>query len=211
MNPKTVSLILAHPDKGSFNHAIAAAVAKTLKENGYHVHFHDLYKERFDPLLFEYEFSENAPIPPAIKKHCRQIAQAEGIVIVHPNWWGMPPAILKGWIDRVLRPGVAYNFLEGDKGEGIPIGLLRAKTAIVFNTSNTATKREKYVFGDPLERIWKDCIFGLCGPKRFYKKVFRVIVTSSPRQRKQWLKETQVIIRSRFPKNKNSGRTKDVR
>jgi NAD(P)H dehydrogenase (quinone) len=210
MNAKTVSLILAHPDKGSFNHAIAAAAVKTLKENGYRVHFHDLYKERFDPLLFEYEFSENAPIPPVIKKHCRQIAQAEGVVIVHPNWWGMPPAILKGWIDRVLRPGVAYNFLEGDKGEGVPVGLLRAKTVVVFNTSNTAAKREKCVFGDPLERIWKDCIFGLCGPKRFYKKVFRVIVTSSPRQRKQWLEETKDIIRFRFPKSKNSGHTKDV-
>ena len=32
----------------------------------------------------------------------------------HPNWWGMPPAILKGWVDRVVRPGLAYEFLEGD-------------------------------------------------------------------------------------------------
>jgi len=198
MSAKTVSLILAHPDKGSFNHAIAAAAAKTLKENGYRVHFHDLYKERFDPLLFEYEFSQNAPIPSAIQKHCRQISAADGIVIVHPNWWGMPPAILKGWIDRVLRPGCAYNFLEGAKGQGVPVGLLKAKTVVVFNTSNTAARREKKVFGDPLERIWKDCIFGLCGPKRFYRKMFHIIVTSSIQQRKQWLKETKAIIRSHF-------------
>jgi putative NADPH-quinone reductase len=200
MSAKTVSLILAHPDKGSFNHAIAAAAAKTLKENGYRVHFHDLYKEHFDPLLFESEFAQNAPIPPAIKKHCRQIAQADGVVIVHPNWWGMPPAILKGWIDRVLRPGVAYNFIEGDKGEGIPVGLLKAKTVVVFNTSNTDTKREKTIFGDPLERIWKDCIFGLCGPNRFYRKMFRVIVTSTLKQRRQWLKETISITKTCFPK-----------
>jgi len=44
---------------------------------------------------------------------------------------------LKGWIDRIFRPGVAYEFNEGDKGEGIPVGLLKAKKAIVFNTSNT--------------------------------------------------------------------------
>ena len=62
---------------------------------------------------------------------------AEGIIIIHPNWWGMPPAILKGWVDRVMRPGVAYEFLEGDSGEGVPRGLLRARRAIVFNTSNT--------------------------------------------------------------------------
>ena len=53
-----------------------------------------------------------------------------------------PPAILKGWIDRVMRPGVAYEFLEGDSGEGVPNGLLKAKTALVFNTSNTPEDRE---------------------------------------------------------------------
>jgi len=54
--------------------------------------------------------------------------------VVHPNWWGQPPAILKGWIDRILRPGVAYQFLEGDAGEGVPVGLLKAETALIFNT-----------------------------------------------------------------------------
>jgi NAD(P)H dehydrogenase (quinone) len=212
MSKKIISVILAHPDKNSFNHAIADAVVKQLKQNGYHVHFHDLYKERFDPLLFEYEFSEDAPLPPTIKKHCRQIAAADGIVIVHPNWWGMPPAILKGWVDRVIRPGVAYNFIEGDKGEGVPVGLLKAKTMVVFNTSNTTAPREAKVFGDPLQKIWKDCIYGLCGPKRrrFVRKIFRVIVTSTLKQRKQWLNETQSIIRSLFPKDKNSACIKDA-
>lgn len=200
MERKNISLILAHPDKGSFNHAIAAAVRKTLKDNGYRVYFHDLYKEKFDPLLFEYEFSKDAPIPPMIKTHCRQITQADGIVIVHPNWWGMPPAILKGWIDRVLRPGVAYRFLEGDQGEGTPVGLLKAKTVVVFNTSNTAARREKDVFGDPLERIWKDCVFSLCGPNQFYRKMFRIIVTSTPNRRQRWLEEVKSTIHSRFPK-----------
>ena len=51
MERKNISLILAHPDKGSFNHAIAAAIRKTLKDNGYRVYFHDLYKEKFDPLI----------------------------------------------------------------------------------------------------------------------------------------------------------------
>ena len=109
---------------------------------------------------------------------------------------------MKGWIDRVLRSGIAYHFLENDKGDGIPVGLLKCKTAIVFNTSNTPTKREMEVFGDPLERIWKDCIFNLCGVKDFYRKMFNVIVTSSAEQRKEWLKETGEKIRNIFPKNK---------
>jgi len=62
---------------------------------------------------------------------------------------GQPPAVLKGWVDRVFRAGVAYKFLEGDKGDGVPVGLLKIRTAIVFNTSNTPPVREKKVFGDP--------------------------------------------------------------
>ena len=108
-------------------------------------------------------------------------------MIVHPNWWGQPPAILKGWLDRVIRPGVAYEFLEGDAGEGVPKGLLKAKTALVYNTSNTKSEREKNVFGDPLETIWKNCIFGLCGIANFRRRMFNVIVTSSTIQRKKWL------------------------
>ena len=90
---------------------------------------------------------------------------ADGLVIVHPNWWGQPPAMMKGWIDRVIRPGVAYKFEEGDGGEGVPVGLLRAQTAIIFNTSNTPPARELEVFGDPLDNLWKRCILDFCGVK----------------------------------------------
>ena len=138
-----VSVILAHPDRNSFNHAIAETAAQTLQGNGHEVMFHDLYAEGFDPILPAGEIPRDAPLPPDIQRHCDEIAAAEGIVIVHPNWWGQPPAILKGWIDRVLRPGVAYEFAEGDSGEGIPIGLLKAKAALVFNTSNTYSEREQ--------------------------------------------------------------------
>jgi putative NADPH-quinone reductase len=194
-----VLVILAHPDRQSFNAAIARTAVETLKHKGHEVVFHDLYAERFDPLLHHPEFGRNAHLPNHIRLHCEHIAAADGIVIVHPNWWGQPPAILKGWVDRVIRPGVAYRFDEGDSGEGVPAGLLRARTAIVFNTSNTSVDREENVFGDPLERTWKDCIFDLCGVKDFHRRVFRIIVTSNLEQRRQWLAETADLANRCFP------------
>ena len=118
-----ISVILAHPRPGSFNHAIADEAAALLRKSGHTVTIHDLYQEQFDPLLPYSEISRDAPLPPAIALHCREIAEADGIIFVHPDWWGMPPAILKGWVDRVLRVDVAYRFEEGDSGEGLPIGL----------------------------------------------------------------------------------------
>jgi putative NADPH-quinone reductase len=194
-----VAVILAHPDRKSFNHAIARTAAKQLERNGHALFFHDLYAENFNPLLPYEELRKDAFLPETVGIHCRELGEAEGIIIVHPNWWGQPPALLKGWIDRVVRPGVAYEFLEGDSGEGIPNGLLQAKAAVVFNTSNTPPERERSVFGDPLEAIWRNCVFGLCGVTTFYRRTFSVIVTSAEDQRTRWLGEVAAVIDEYFP------------
>ncbi len=194
-----ISVILAHPREGSFNHAICETVVRTLRDSGHQVRFHDLYDEGFDPVLPADEIPRNVELDSLIQLHCDEIRRADGIVVVHPNWWGQPPAILKGWIDRIIRPGVAYEFLEGDSGEGVPCGLLKARVALVFNTSNTPADRELSVFGDPLETIWKNSIFGLCGVKKFHRKMFGVIVTSTEEQRKDWLKEVEKTVKEYFP------------
>jgi len=200
VTPMQILVILAHPDSKSFNHAIAQAAVAQLKQNGHRVFFHDLHAEGFDPILPIVEFPQGAILPEEIDRHCQEISSTDGIIIVHPNWWGQPPAILKGWIDRVIRPDVAYKFLEGDKGDGVPVGLLKAKAALVLNTSNTPIERELAVFGDPLETLWKNCIFGLCGVTNFYRENFGVIVTSTDQQRRQWLEKVQTIINRYFPK-----------
>jgi len=193
-----ISVILAHPHPGSFNHAIARAAVAQLRENGCRVVLHDLYAEGFEPVLPSWEIPEGATLPRLVADHCAEIAAANGIVVVHPNWWGQPPAVLKGWVDRVLRPGVAYRFLEGDSGEGVPLGLLKARAALVFNTANTPAKREAAVFGDPLETLWKNCIFGLCGVQSFHRETFTVVVTSSSEQRREWLNRVRASVTQYF-------------
>jgi NAD(P)H dehydrogenase (quinone) len=196
-----VSVIVAHPNSASFNRAIADTVVRTLRTCGHEVAFHDLYEEGFDPILTHTEIPKRAFLDKSLEKHCTEIAEAQGIVIVHPNWWGQPPAILKGWVDRVFRPGVAYEFLDGDSGEGIPVGLLKAQAAVVFNTSNTPKAREMEAFGDPLETLWKNCIFGLCGVGNFHREMFGMMVTSTREQREEWLMRVQDIVRIHFPSN----------
>jgi NAD(P)H dehydrogenase (quinone) len=195
----TILTILAHPRRGSFNHAIAETAARALCEAGHRVVFHDLCEEGFPPCLPAEEMADEGPVPPLIVQHCQELHRADGIIVVHPNWWGQPPAILKGWVDRVVRPGVAYRFQESDSGEGTPIGLLHARAAVVFNTSNTPPQREQAVFGDPLETIWKNCVFDLCGVKTFFRRTFGVVVTSSPQRRAEWLREVRETATRYFP------------
>lgn len=184
-----ILLILAHPNKSSLNHSIAQETNQALTRMGHDVIFHDLYTEAFDPILPSYEIPRDVSLDPVIERHCSELVQAEGIIIVHPNWWGQPPAILTGWIDRIIRPGVAYRFVENDSGEGVPEGLLKARAALVINTSNTREDRENMVFGDPLEHIWRDCVFGLCGVTEFHRRTLRIVVTSTEEQRQEWIRE----------------------
>jgi len=193
-----ILIILGHPDPDSLNHAIAYTVRDDLRSAGHDIMFHDLYAEGFPPLLFAEEIPESGKLHQQIEAHCHELSSADGVVIVHPNWWGQPPAILKGYIDRVFRPGVAYRFEEGDGGEGIPIGLLNASTAVVINTSNTPAAREQTAFGDPLEAIWRRCIFDLCGVRDFYRRMFAVVVTSTIDQRLGWIEEAKKLCRTAF-------------
>jgi putative NADPH-quinone reductase len=196
--PMEISVILAHPDRRSFNHAIAQTVCRTLARSGHMVRFHDLYAEGFDPLLTPAELDTKSHLPAELAGYCEELRRSDGLVIVHPNWWGQPPAAMKGWIDRVLRQGVAYEFQAGDSGEGVPVGLLRAKTAIVFNTSNTPPQREMQEFGDPLDRLWKKCILEFCGVRNVVRETFSVVIASTPEQRAEWLRRVEQIVAASF-------------
>lgn len=155
---------------------------------------HDLYAERFDPVQPTGEAGNRASSDELVEAHCRDLAEAALILVFHPNWWGQPPAILKGWIDRVFRPGVAYDYPHGAGPQAPAVGLLRAKAALVFNTSNTPPPREAKAFGDPLQNLWKNCVFGLCGVRVFERRVFGPIASSTPAQRKAWLDQVRALV-----------------
>ena len=195
-----VSIVLGHPSAGSFNHAIAETAGETLKSAGHSVWFHDLYAEHFDPLYTTAELKKDATLPPALEQHCREMDEADGLIVVHPNYWSRPPAIICGWVDRVLRPGRAYNFVPDGKGDAKPVGLLKARVAMVFNTANTPQEKEEELFGDPLEVHWRKVVFGLCGVTNVYRRNFSSVIVSKPEQRAQWLQEVSAAVQKLFPR-----------
>ncbi|MBO8186339.1 NAD(P)H-dependent oxidoreductase [Streptomyces spirodelae] len=188
-----IAAYLAHPRPGSFNHALFDAVADELRRRGCLVSAHDLYAEGFDPLLTAQETETvgeaGATAGPgsagaALARHRAEVGQADALVFVHPNWWGMPPAVLTGWVQRVLVPGVAYKL---GTAEGDPVGLLSASRALVLNTSDTPAEREQREFNDPLNSIWGSCVLPYTGVTDVRRAVFRTVTDSSDAQRAAWL------------------------
>jgi NAD(P)H dehydrogenase (quinone) len=191
-----VLIILGHPNTGSFNHAIADSCRTQLINNGHNVIFHDLYNENFNPVL-ETAVQSNDKY---IAQYADELANADGIIIIHPNWWGQPPAIIKGWLDRVFIPEIAYTFSKDEYGNLLPKGLLKAQHALVFNTSNTSSELEEKIFMDPLETIWRNRVFKFCGITNFKRTNFQVVKDSDSSQRKLWLAEVSELIDKNFPK-----------
>jgi NAD(P)H dehydrogenase (quinone) len=189
------SLLIGHPSSGSFSHAMAGVATQVLAEQGWVVHHHDLYAERFDPILPGGESSNFTSTDPLVEQHCFEIAVADLILVFHPNWWGQPPAIVKGWVDRVLRPGVAYDYGDGSPAAE-PVGLLKARAGLVFNTSNTPWEREVTRFGNPLETLWKNCIFAFCGVNGFERRVYGPMFGTTAGQRADWLAEVATIVQN---------------
>ena len=195
--------VVANPGTASFSHAMAAVARQVLAQRGYEVAFHDLYAEQFDPVQPTGEMANTTTpanngntgsVNSVIEQHCAELVRADLILIFHPNWWGQPPAILKGWVDRVFRLGIAYAYPPGVGPQGVPVGLLRARHALVFNTSNTPPEREAALFGDPLDALWKQCIFGLCGVRSVVRRTASPMSGSTVAQRADWLGEVRVLV-----------------
>lgn len=183
-----IGAYLAHPRPGSFNHAVFDAVVEELRGRGATVLAHDLCAEGFTPLL---SADETGTVEAAARTHDAQVAlhrtevaTLDAMVFVHPNWWGMPPAVLTGWVQRVLAPGVAYKL---GTAEGEPAGLLKAGRALVLNTSDTPADREESEFGDPLRRIWTACVLPYVGVSDVRRVVFRTVTDSADEERVAWL------------------------
>lgn len=108
-----VLVVIAHPNPDSFSHAIAANVSATLANRDHSVSVIDLYAIDYSPTMTRAELAayptSTPAIDPVVIEHTRLLQECSTIVFVYPTWWSSMPAILKGWIDRTMLPGVAFS------------------------------------------------------------------------------------------------------
>ncbi|MGY9074208.1 MAG: NAD(P)H-dependent oxidoreductase [Acidimicrobiales bacterium] len=113
---KKVLVVHAHPVSESFNSALRNAAIQSLETAGHEVRSIDLYGENFEPVL-SFEDHQNhigaVSDKPAIAQHVEDLRWADALVLVYPTWWSGPPAMLKGWFDRVWTNEVAFDLPEG--------------------------------------------------------------------------------------------------
>lgn len=185
--------ICANPNINGLNNNLFRSICKGLELDGHNVKSTDLYNDwnsvPFDPILMDYEIPANTKrLNDKFREKCNDLAEAEGLVIVHPNWWDAPPAILKGYVDRVFRPRVAFTF-NNDK----PVGLLgNIKMAYVLTTANTPSTPLR----PQLRLFWKD-VFRFCGIHGLYYGSFDVL-NSTRDEKTEWMDRQIREIRNAY-------------
>lgn len=158
-----ILLVLAHPLEDSFAASIAETARRRLTENGHTVDLLDLYREDFDPRLSESERARYfAPDydPAEAEPFVSRLKQADGIILVFPQWWFNFPAILKGFFDRVFVPGVAF---ENDPAGGrIRPRLGNIRLFWAFTTTGSPWWVVNLYMGNPVRRLLKRGIAAFC-------------------------------------------------
>ena len=176
---KKVFLVYGHYNDKSFNAAIKDTFIETAEKEGHFVDCVDLYKEKFDPV-----FAGEKP-DKVVLDHRQRIEKCNVIVLVAPIWNFRMPAILEGWIDKVLAPPWAFKFKKLFGNYGYPIGNLKGKKAIVFCTYGSPQFAIRTFFLNmPTKRLRRG-VFNICGINDvIYKRYFAVPFVSDDKRKK---------------------------
>ena len=154
-------ILFAHPNPASFSAGVKEAVSELLKSQGEEVIVRDLYGINFEPRLSAQDFQsfQQGNIPADIASEQGFISQSDRIIIIFPTWWSGMPAILKGYIDRVLSYGFAYKM-----GANEPEALLKGKKAVIITPQGTPAEiYEPNGFYKSFEVTQDIGIFNYCG------------------------------------------------
>jgi len=109
---KRIALVVGHPDKESFNFGLAQAYIAGAKKTDAEIRELIIADLDFDPNL-KYGYRQRTELEPDLLKAQETLKWADHIVWIYPVWWGSVPAMMKGFLDRVLLPGFAFKKREG--------------------------------------------------------------------------------------------------
>lgn len=180
-----VLIILGHPRTDSLCGALADAYGKGAHEAGTEVRRLDLATLDFDPDVHTASPNQQA-FEADIRKARALILWAEHLVFVYPTWWGTLPALLKGFLDRVLTPDFAFITCEGGAGYQ---GLLGSRSAQLITTMDTPPLIHRLLYRQPGRNAMARATLGFCGIRPVRSLVCGSVKDSTLQQRQQWLEQ----------------------
>ncbi|SFT95050.1 Putative NADPH-quinone reductase (modulator of drug activity B) [Algoriphagus locisalis] len=184
-----ILIINGHPDAESFNFALSEAYKKGAAKAGAEIKQINIRELDFNPNL-QFGYRKRTELEPDLLEAQEKLKWAEHLVWIYPVWWGSVPAMMKGFLDRVMLPGFAFqkreNSLWWDKS-------LTGKTARIICTLDQPEWYYRLVYRSPSHHAMKRVTLNYIGVKKVRITAIGPIRLSKKEFREKWLKKVQKL------------------
>lgn len=185
-------IVFNHPYSESYCNAILESVTKGLQKSGQEIDLIHLDQDNFNPRMTSEDlkaFVEHKAVDPLVIDYHARLKKAEHLVFIFPIWWDIMPAATKGFVDRVLSPGLAYD--HHPRGFGLIPLLKNLKTITVITTMNKPKIMYSLLIGNLISKVMIKSIFKSMGYKNVRWISFTSVKRVSHNKRVKWLEELE--------------------
>jgi len=184
---RRILIVLGHPLNDSLCAALAETHARAAVAAGHEVRWLRLGELTFDPLLHA-GYRSPQPLEPDLLAAQQDLLWAEHLVLAFPVWWGSVPALLKGFLDRVLLPGFAFRY---DGSKAFPEQLLKGRRAQLIVTLDTPPWYFRWIQRMPAINQMTRTTLGFCGIRTTDVLLCGPVLKATPVKREAWLKRAR--------------------
>lgn len=188
-----VAIVFNHPYDGSYCNALLQATQRGLARAGHQIDLIHLDRDGFNPVMTAADlqaFRAKAPVDPQVLAYKERLARADHLVFIFPIWWELMPALTKGFIDRVIFPGVAYDYTDAKNTRMRPLwtGL---KGVSVLTTMNTPWWLYALLFGNAIKKALVLGTFWKMGYRGVKWMSFNQVKFVTKAKRERWLAQVE--------------------
>ncbi|UBM59629.1 NAD(P)H-dependent oxidoreductase [Marinilongibacter aquaticus] len=187
-----VAIIFNHPYDQSFCSAILKSVQKGLEKANHEIDLFHLDRDGFNPVMTAADlkaFRDHKPIDRKVIEYKERLEKADHLIFIFPIWWELMPAMTKGFIDKVIFPGIAYTYTNG--GYSMAPRLKKVKSVTIITTMNTPKVLYRLLFGNAIKKALITGTFWKMGYKKTKWISLNRVKAVSENKRKNWLERLE--------------------
>jgi NAD(P)H dehydrogenase (quinone) len=188
---RTVMVVVGHPQQNTFCEALGKAYAEGAAGAGHEAKLFLLSQMRFDPILRE-GYRQEQPLEPELKDAYAALSACDHLVIVFPLWCGDMPALLKGFIERILQPDL---IARQNTERAMNWHIFDNKSARIVMTMAMPVSIYRWFYRGHALKLLKRNILHFIGIRPVRHTLYGMIATSKPEQRARWLDDMRELGR----------------
>jgi NAD(P)H dehydrogenase (quinone) len=186
------AIVFNHPYEGSYCKAILNAVTKGLQKASHEVDLMHLDHDGFNPVMSQADlkaFVAHQPIDPQVIDYNERLKKADHIIFIFPIWWDLMPATTKGFVDRVLSPGIVYD--HHPRGFGLVPLLKNLQSVTIITTMNKPKIMYSLLIGNLIRKAMLRSVFKTMGYKNLNWISYTRVKSVSQEKRVKWLADLE--------------------